>query len=305
MKKVCIIVNQQSGRSEKDELVPKIMDFFAQQTQNHYQVTILSPSSAKEAREAAKQASQQKVDIVIPLGGDGTINLVCAGVFEGGSHSTIGIVPSGTVNNFAKSLGIPLSIPQALEVLVAGRTKQVDIAQVNEEYMISSLTLGLMADIALSVTPEMKRRFGARAFLKAGWKIWLRQRSYKLWLVHDGMKRKLRTRLLLITMTNHIAGQKGFSPEERNNDGLFSVYSLDKIHLLRFMWFYFIRQRGFNDYQHWEHFRTGNLQIINRRTSKSKNPITRIDGDTRFRLPVHIRVHQKALTVLVPNPTTP
>ena len=305
MKTVIIIVNQQSGRTEKEELVTKIVDFFAQQIQDHYQVTVLYPSSAKEAKKLAKEASVNQVDLVLPIGGDGTINLVCAGVFEGGSHSTIGIVPSGTVNNVAKSLNIPLVTDQALETLVTGHSTRLDLAQVNDDYMISSLTLGLMADIALSVTPENKRRLGPWAFIKAGWKIWLRQRSYKLWLVHDGIKRKLKTKLLLITMTNHIAGQTAFAPEESHNDGMFSVYSLDKIHLLRFMWFYFIRKGNFNDYRHWEHFRTSQLEIISRRKSSSRNPITRIDGDTRFRLPVHIKIHQKAIAVLVPSSKTP
>lgn len=300
MQTIVIIVNQKSGKESKDSLIHDIQTFFKQKA-GIESITVLSPESPDEARQFAKEACQNKVDLIIPLGGDGTINLVCTGIFEGGGYSRLGIVPSGTVNNLAKSLNIPLDLPSALNNLLQGEEQVFDIAQVNDRYIISSLTLGLMADMALGVTPEDKRKLGPLAFIKAGWKIWLRQRSYKLTLQHDGQRRKIRTKLLLITMSNTIAGQQGFTPHEQTDDGLFSVYSLKKLHFFRFLWFFFIRRKQFNQYRHWEHFRTGELHIINRRKSPAKNPIVRIDGDTGSRLPVTITVHPHAITTIVPK----
>ena len=59
------------------------------------------------------------------LGGDGTINKVCGGVFEGGSKSILGIVPNGTVNNLSKSLHIPQDIEAALQNLNEGSCKNL------------------------------------------------------------------------------------------------------------------------------------------------------------------------------------
>lgn len=300
MQNIVIIVNQKSGKESKDSLIHEIQTFLTQKA-NVETITVLSPESPDEAKYFAKEACQNKVDLIIPLGGDGTINLVCAGIFEGGGHSRLGIIPSGTVNNLAKSLNIPLDLPSALDNLLSGQEKAFDIAQVNNDYMVSSLTLGLMADMALGVTPEDKRKLGPLAFIKAGWKIWLRQRSYKLILQHDGQRRKIRTKLLLLTMSNTIAGQQGFTPQEHTDDGLFSVYSLKKLHFLRFLWFFFIRRRQFNQYRHWEHFRTRELRIINRRKSHTENPVVRIDGDTGSYLPITITVHPHAITTIVPK----
>ena len=300
MKNIVIIVNQQSGKESKNSLIHEIQTFFEKKAGTD-SITILSPESPDEARQFAKEACENKVDLIIPLGGDGTINLVCAGIFEGGGHSRLGIIPSGTVNNLAKSLNIPLDLSSALNNLLQGQEKAFDIAQVNDDYMVSSLTLGLMADMALGVTPEDKRKLGPLAFIKAGWKIWIRQRSYKLILQYNGQRRKIKTKLLLITMSNTIAGQQGFTPHEDTDDGLFSVYSLKKLHFLRFLWFFFIRKGNFNQYRHWEHFRTGELRIINRRKSRAKNPVVRIDGDTGSRLPVTITIHPHAITTIVPK----
>ncbi|MBY5034362.1 diacylglycerol kinase family lipid kinase [Streptococcus gallolyticus] len=301
MKDMTILVNQHSGKEEKEKIIDSILKYFKENT--NATVTILYPETAEEMQAFAKEACQNKVDLIIPLGGDGSISLVCAGIFEGGSHSKLGIIPTGTVNNFAISLGIPLDLTSALDNLLQGQEVTFDLAQVNDRYMISSMTLGLMANIALGVTTENKRKFGFLAFLFAGWSIWWKQENYKLFLDFNGQRLKYKTKILLLTMTNHIGGKKGFSPLESYDDGLFTVYLLKKLHLLRFMWFYFVRKGEFKDYQHWDQFRTSKLEIHNRSKRGHRNPITRIDGDTASSLPVTITVHEKAIRTLVPKHT--
>ncbi|MCP1639995.1 YegS/Rv2252/BmrU family lipid kinase [Streptococcus gallinaceus] len=299
MKDITILVNQHSGKEEKEQIVDSILEYFKENTD--ITVTVLYPETAEKMQTFAKEACQNKVDMIIPLGGDGSISLVCAGIFEGGGHSRLGLIPTGTVNNFAKSLGIPLDLPSALDNLLKGHEVAFDLAQVNDRYMISSMTLGLMADIALGVTSENKRRFGFLAFLFAGWSIWWQQQSYKLFLDFNGQRLKYRTKILLLTMTNHIGGKEGFAPSERYDDGLFTVYILKKLHLIRFMWFYFVRKGEFKDYRHWDQFRTSQLEIHNRSKNKHHNPVTRIDGDTASTLPVTVTMHEKAIRTMVPT----
>lgn len=296
-----LIINQKSGKREKDQLIETIKNFLIEKNIPEKNILYFYPASADETREMAKEACLDKIDVIIPLGGDGTIKLVGAGIYEGGGYSRLGLIPTGTVNNLAKSLNIPLNPKKALENLFSGRELAIDIARVNDQYMISSLTLGLMADMALSVTPEHKRRYGALAFIKAGWKIFLRRRSYRVQAISDQKKQYFKTKLLLITMSNTVAGLPGFNQKDTVDDGLFTVYTLRKTHFIRFFFYFFFRIGKFNHFRHWDSFQASELRLINVRKKDKNNPNVRIDGDVAGKLPVLIQMLPKAITVIVPK----
>lgn len=301
MTRFALIINQQSGKSNKDQLVETIKTFLIEKNIAEKDILTFYPKSANETREMAKEACLDKVDVIIPLGGDGTIKLVCAGIYEGGGHSRLGLIPTGTVNNLAKSLGIPLNTKKALESLFSGQGLAIDMAKVSNQYMISSLTLGLMADMALSVTPESKRRFGALAFIKAGWKIFLRRRSYRIQAISDQKKQYIKTKLLLVTMSNTVAGLPGFNRKDTVDDGLFTVYTLKKTHFIRFFFYFFFRIGTFSQFKHWDSFQASELRLVNVRQKDKNNPNVRIDGDVAGKLPVLIQMLPKAITVIVPK----
>ncbi|MFV8213866.1 diacylglycerol/lipid kinase family protein, partial [Streptococcus pluranimalium] len=264
-------------------------------------IQILYPTSAEETLVLSREACQNQTDILIPLGGDGTVKLVCAGIYEGGGHSKLGLIPTGTVNNLAKSLGIPLNTKKAIDVIFTGKALAIDMAKVNDHYMISSLTLGLMADMALSVTPESKRRYGVLAFIKAGWKIFLRRRSYRVQAISDRKSQFIKTKLLLVTMSNTIAGLPFFNQEDTVNDGKFTVYSLRRTHFIRFFFYFFFRFKKFNQFRHWDAFQSTELRLINIRKKDKNNPNVRIDGDDAGKLPVLIQMLPQSVTVIVPE----
>ncbi|MGV3010172.1 diacylglycerol/lipid kinase family protein [Streptococcus thoraltensis] len=296
-----LIINQKSGKREKDQLIETIKNFLIEKNIPEKNILYFYPASADETREMAKEVCLDKIDVIIPLGGDGTIKLVCSGIYEGGGYSRLGLIPTGTVNNLAKSLNIPLNPKKALENLFSGRELAIDIAKVNDQYMISSLTLGLMADMALSVTPEHKRRYGALAFIKAGWKIFLRRRSYRVQAISDQKKQYFKTKLLLITMSNTVAGLPGFNQKDTVDDGLFTVYTLRKTHFIRFFFYFFFRIGKFNHFRHWDSFQASELRLINVRKKDKNNPNVRIDGDVAGKLPILIQMLPKAITVIVPK----
>ncbi|EHJ56377.1 YegS//BmrU family lipid kinase [Streptococcus urinalis FB127-CNA-2] len=301
MKTVTIFYNPKSGQKH-EELAKEVKSFFIENHFNEKDINIITPKSAEESFQLAKKASQNKVDIVIPLGGDGTINKVCAGVYEGGSFSKIGLVPAGTVNNFAKALDIPLNTQEALESLLDGYTQTVDMCKVNQSYMISSLTLGIMADIASHVTPEVKRKYGPLAFIKDGYRIIRRNRSYVIKLEYDQVIKIIKTKFLLITMTNSIAGRPAFSPDAKVDDGLFRVYSLKDIHFFKLLFHLKEFRKGkFDMVPEMDHFNTDHLVISPISRKKRANPFTRIDGDKSDPLPVDIKIINKAINVIVPK----
>lgn len=233
MTTVAIFFNPNSGKKD-DLLASTVKASLITKGISESNITIIIPKSIEELFLLAKAASHNGVDIIIPLGGDGTINKVISGVYEGGAHSRIGLIPSGTVNNFAQALDIPLDYQAAIDNIFDGQIKAVDICKVNNDYMISSLTLGLLADIAANVTSESKRKYGPLAFLKDSLRILRRNRTYSIIINEQNSTYIADLKFLLITMTNTIAGMPSFSPDAAIDDGHFQVYTMKKVSFLNF-----------------------------------------------------------------------
>lgn len=301
MTTVAIFFNPNSGKKD-DLLASTVKASLITKGISESNITIIIPKSIEELFLLAKAASHNGVDIIIPLGGDGTINKVISGVYEGGAYSRIGLIPSGTVNNFAQALDIPLDYQAAIDNIFDGQIKAVDICKVNNDYMISSLTLGLLADIAANVTSESKRKYGPLAFLKDSLRILRRNRTYSIIINEQNNTYIADLKFLLITMTNTIAGMASFSPDAAIDDGHFQVYTMKKV-----SFFKFLRHRNdfykgdFSRAREIHHFSANELSLEPTNPHRAFNPRTRVDGDKSSRLPIRLTVLQKAIQVIVPK----
>lgn len=102
----------------------------------------------------ARKAADKRVDLVIAAGGDGTIHSVASGLI--GCDSVMGIIPMGTMNNLAHSLGIPSSIEAACAVLAKGKTRSIDVGQINEQTFLEVAGIGFEASL-FPAGEEIKR----------------------------------------------------------------------------------------------------------------------------------------------------
>jgi diacylglycerol kinase (ATP) len=111
---------------------------------------------------------------VIVGGGDGTIN--CAVKPLLGQNVTLGVLPLGTGNDFARSLGIEPTLEAACDVIAAGYTARVDVGLANGHPFLNAVSLGLASAIARRLTPELKRRVGKLAYpVAAAAELWEHQ----------------------------------------------------------------------------------------------------------------------------------
>ncbi|MGT2667143.1 diacylglycerol/lipid kinase family protein [Streptococcus rifensis] len=302
MKTIAVLYNPESGSGDKQALVSELEAYLLSQGFLSENISLVGTESAQHAFEMAKYATLAGIDLVVTMGGDGTINKIAAGIYEGGGTSCLGIIPSGTVNNFAKALNLPMDRQAAIRNLLEGEVRSVDLAQVNEDYMISSLTLGILADIAVDVSQEEKRQFGPLAFLKNAYKIIRRNRNYYLNLVTNDAERQIKTKFLLITMTGSVAGQVHFDRGARPDDGLMSVYLLSDFRFWQVLRYLPSFVKGnFAKHQEVKHFRTSELSISQYKHRKSQKARTRVDGDKSQYLPIHVAVHPGAIKVIVPK----
>lgn len=298
--KVLVLSNSKSGAGDKTALIEGLTTHLLEAGIAPENISHCQPSSIEEAVFLAKQASKDRVDLVVTMGGDGTINKIAGGIYEGGGHSILGIIPSGTVNNFAKSLGIP-SGKTAIKTLLDGQIQAVKLCKVNQHYVISSLTLGIMAEIAAKVTAVQKRQWGPLAYLKDGLRILFRNRSYYLELSYQDQIIRHKTKILLVTLTRSIGGMTQFDPESQPDDGLMSVYLFSDLSLWKWLPLLPRIFRGeLTQLGGHHHFRTAELTIrqFKRRFRRVR---TRIDGDKSDNLPITMTVLPKGIKVMVPK----
>lgn len=110
-----------------------------------------------------KRALERKPDLVVLGGGDGTISSLVDHLL--GHDVILGVLPFGTANSFCRTLGIPLDIPGAVEVLRTGQPRRIDLGMIDGDYFANCAAIGLSPQIAQTVPHGMKKLFGRAGYL--------------------------------------------------------------------------------------------------------------------------------------------
>jgi diacylglycerol kinase (ATP) len=162
-----IILNPYAARWQASERLPEA-EVALQAAGVDYQVSVSAYPG--NGTELALAAAEQGFDPVIAAGGDSTYNEVVNGLmkFAGNGHSqvTFGILPMGTANDLADNLGIPKDLPSAAQVIAAGKTRLLDVCQVNEHYFVNNSAIGMETSITV-IQANMKHVHGTFRYLLA------------------------------------------------------------------------------------------------------------------------------------------
>lgn len=135
-------------------------------------VRIIQTSGRDDAIEMARKAIRNGVPRVIAAGGDGTVSAIATAFMEeGAGDSALGVIPLGTGNDLARSLGMPLSPLDSLVVALEGEVHLVDVVAAerpgHRHWIFNMATAGNTGKFADSVTSEMKDQWGVLAYLRA------------------------------------------------------------------------------------------------------------------------------------------
>jgi YegS/Rv2252/BmrU family lipid kinase len=169
------------------------------------------------ATAATIREHRRAVDCVIIGGGDGTLNGAAEALIETGLP--LGVLPLGTANDFARTLGIPLDLPGAVGVIVAGLKHRVDVGRVNDRCFLNAASLGLSVWVAEHVRPEVKRRWGALAYGFALVDALRATRPFGVLAVCDGERRRLRTIQVTVGNGVHYGGGLTVAEDAAIDDG--------------------------------------------------------------------------------------
>ena len=174
-------------------------------------------------------AHREAVDRVVVGGGDGTINAAARALVDTGLP--LGVLPLGTANDFARSVGIPLDLAGAARVICEGHTQRIDAGDVNGHLFFNVASVGLAADLAKAITTERKRRFGRLSYAIGATRLMTKARPFHATiLVGDGEGREaamVRTMQIAVGNGRFYGGGNVIAANARIDDGFLDLYSLE------------------------------------------------------------------------------
>ena len=168
---------------------------------------------------------RDKVDCVVIAGGDGTLNAAARGISETGLP--LGILPTGTANDLARTLELPLDLQAAAAVIAKGRTRQIDMGEVNGHFFFNVASVGLSADLARGLRPEVKRRFGRLSYALTALQVLIRARPFHATLATDKERVHVRTLQISIGNGRYYGGGNMIEQNAQIDDGELNLYSLE------------------------------------------------------------------------------
>ena len=148
-------------------------------------------------RTVACEAVARGATVVVAGGGDGTVS-TAASVLAGAA-ATLGILPLGTLNHFAKDVGVPLDLDEAIQAIVGGRCVRVDVGEVNGRPFINNASIGMYA--SLIAERDAMQRIGRRKWFAHGLaaaRVWRRYYRHHVRLQVDGRERAIHTPFVFV-----------------------------------------------------------------------------------------------------------
>lgn len=183
-------------------------------------LALYATRSADEAHALAKQFAASNEPLVIAAGGDGTLNAVVKGL--AGSRTALGVLPTGTMNVFARELGIPYdNLDRAFEVILEGNTREVDLFEANGLPFVQMAGVGFDAAVIEETTWESKKVLGPLAYLLSAVKV-LGEKPPQM-VVTTASGRVEEGVAVLVGNGSLYGGQFTLFPQAENDDSMMDV----------------------------------------------------------------------------------
>ncbi|MDG1518712.1 MAG: YegS/Rv2252/BmrU family lipid kinase [Flavobacteriales bacterium] len=230
---ILFIINPISGTGENkvvEKLIKKELAY------SKFEVSIRYTEAVGHATEIAKEGVKACVDVIVAVGGDGSVNEVAKGLI--GTNVKMGIIPAGSGNGFARHLNIPMDKRKAVLLLNKLYSKSVDTASVNDQVFVGTAGVGFDAHIGLKFDEAPTRGFWT--YLKLTFKEYFnyREQTYKIAI---DQKKTIDEKAFFMSFcnTNQWGNNVFVSPNSDIEDGLIKVVLIRKMNLLSVPFFAF------------------------------------------------------------------
>jgi diacylglycerol kinase (ATP) len=251
-----------------------------------------------EALRATIRRLAGSVDLVVLGGGDGTMNAAAPALMETGLP--LGLLPLGTANDLARTLGIPPDLEGAARVIAGGQLRRIDLGEVNGRPFFNVASIGLSVEVTRELTRETKRRWGRLGYAIATCRALWRMRPFSAEIRHGGRVVKVRAIQIAVGNGRHYGGGMTVEEDARIDDGRLDLYSIEFATLWRLLLIYPAFRAGRHGL--WREVRTASCTEVEIRTRRPRRVNT--DGELVTHTPARFAVRRAALSVLVPAPGT-
>lgn len=139
---IAVLINSAGGTATNANAVPNLKHLLAERLPEAH-VEVLDTGS--DITERARVACASGAQVVAAAGGDGTLSAVAQALV--GSDIRLGVLPFGTRNHFARDLGVPLDLAQAVDLLSTGKTRRIDVGQINDHFFLNNASIGIYPEL--------------------------------------------------------------------------------------------------------------------------------------------------------------
>ena len=225
MDKTCIILNPAAGKArDLEDVVARL----SRVPNGEIRISTKPGSAARFASAALRKG----FDLVVAAGGDGTLNEVVNGIGENLGDARLGLIPLGTGNDFARTIGVPDDLEAAIDLIVIGETREVDLVRVTSDdvrYFVNVSAGGFSGLVDEKLTPEIKKTWGPLAYLRGAAAALSELRAYRTTLAFDNSE-SLTLDLYNVVVANgrYVAGGTLIAPEASVDDGLLDIVLIPK-----------------------------------------------------------------------------
>ncbi len=287
--KIVFIINPIAGGKNKNHFSKVISSHL---NASKFEYELIQTESEKHAYELTKAAILNGAEIVVAVGGDGTINEIGSALI--GSACTLAIIPYGSGNGLARSLKIPMNTIQAVKLINQFKTAKIDAAKLNEHYFFNMSGMGFDAHISHVFAKDKNR--GLLGYVKATFSELKNYRSKNYKIIIDGKTLEEEAFILSVANSSQYGNEAHIAPRAELQDGLldlvivkpFPLYLMPLLALRMFL--------KTADQSKYLISLQGKSILINR-----NNNVIHLDGEPKLVTEnIQIQILAKAINVIVP-----
>ncbi|WP_051514921.1 YegS/Rv2252/BmrU family lipid kinase [Fervidicella metallireducens] len=259
----------------------------------NYEVALHRTTSIESIYDCIKESKD--FDCIVASGGDGTLNHVINAMIQNNLNVPLGILPSGTANDFANHLGISKKLTDACDVIVNGKTTEFDLGKINDRYFINVAAGGLLTDVSQKIDINLKNTLGKMAYYIKGIEQLPNFRAIPITITTETQTIQEMV-YLFVVLNGSTAGGFKLAPDATANDGTLNLIAIKSCNIVELFNLFIKMLKG-------EHLESSSVIYLRGREFNiecHEEIETDVDGETGPKFPLNVRVSNKKIKIFTP-----
>ena len=290
MKKIKFIYNPNSGDKK---IIYKLDDIISRFQDNGY-IVVPYRISKNNTMENGLEDINDNYEYILVAGGDGSIDRLVNYMKKNNINLPIAILPTGTANDFANVLNIPLDINLAIDKIINSKPKPIDLGIINQDYFVNIASTGMFTDVSQRVDENLKNSIGRVSYIIKGIEDALHLRKFSVNVKSKELEYEGDMYLILI-LNGRTAGNISLAHYAMLDDGLLDVIIFKAMPIPKTIPLILdiIKGAPIDKYNEIIYFKTDELYI-----NCEEDIVTDIDGERGPNFPLHIKCDKQGIQIL-------